>query len=201
MPSPLRSWWKLVSSDSNAELAPDTTLTNVAGVVAVAVGVPDRILIGAGNLPGNLVPARHLPPRRSAPRHQTHPQQRPPLKISARDPRHCCYKGQKYLQHELRLVEPSVSIAVVTNPICRRHSSLAGNWSRAISMRSSFPTQCQYARDVVAVAVGVPDRILIGARDLPGNLVSACRLLRADRRPGTKLSRHNVRTTIFQRGT
>ena len=53
---------------------------------------------------------------------------------------------------------------------------------------------------VVAAAVGVPDRVLIGARDLPGNLIPGCRLLRADRRPGAKLTRHIIRAGIFQRG-
>ena len=53
---------------------------------------------------------------------------------------------------------------------------------------------------IVAVAVGVPDRILIGPRHLPGNLIPACRLLRANRRPATKLPRHNVRAGIFQLG-
>ena len=55
--------------------------------------------------------------------------------------------------------------------------------------------------EIIAAAVGGPDRILIGARDLPGNLIAGCRLLRADRRPGAKLTRHNGRASVFQRGT
>ena len=55
---------------------------------------------------------------------------------------------------------------------------------------------------VIAVVVGGPDRILIGAHDLPGHLISAGRLLRADRHDrGTKLTRHIVRALEFQRGT
>src|SRR5260370_1407552 len=51
---------------------------------------------------------------------------------------------------------------------------------------------------VVAAAVGVPDGVLIGSRDLPGNLVAAGRLLRADRRPRTRLTRHEGRTEKAQ---
>ena len=54
-------------------------------------------------------------------------------------------------------------------------------------------------RGVVAVAVGAPDRILISAGSLPGNVIAACRLHRADRRPAAKLARRNIRTVIFQR--
>ena len=50
----------------------------------------------------------------------------------------------------------------------------------------------------VAVTVGVPDRVLIGAAILPGNLVAARRLLRANRRPSAELSAHIVRPAVFQ---
>src|SRR5262245_45265911 len=43
------------------------------------------------------------------------------------------------------------------------------------------------ARDVVAVAVRVPDRILIGPDHLPDDLIAAADLLRADRSPGARL--------------
>ena len=42
-------------------------------------------------------------------------------------------------------------------------------------------------RDVVAVVVGGPHRILISARDLPGDLIAGRRLLRANRRPGAAM--------------
>src|SRR5262249_55814778 len=64
-----------------------------------------------------------------------------------------------------------------------------------ISPRHSADDTC----DVVAAAVGVPNRILISGRDLPGNLIAAGRLLRTNRRPPAKLTRHNVRPAIFQR--
>ena len=54
---------------------------------------------------------------------------------------------------------------------------------------------------VIAVLVGGPDRILIGAHDLPGHLISTGRRLHADRHDrGTKQTRHIVRALEFQRG-
>src|SRR2546421_316733 len=64
-----------------------------------------------------------------------------------------------------------------------------------VSARNSADDTCE----VVAAAVGVPNRILISGRDLPGNLIAAGRLLRTNRRPGAKLTRHNVHPGIFQR--
>src|SRR5438552_3179366 len=55
--------------------------------------------------------------------------------------------------------------------------------------------------DVVATAVGGPDRVLIGARKLPGNLVSTRHLHRAHLLPTPKITRHIVRAVNFQRRT
>ena len=66
------------------------------------------------------------------------------------------------------------------------------SWWKVVSTfpaRCWFPTSRRSIGDEVAAAVGGPDRILIGARDLPGNLIAGCRLLRADRRPAAKLTR------------
>src|SRR5258708_960001 len=52
----------------------------------------------------------------------------------------------------------------------------------------------------VAAAVGIPDRILVGAGHLPSNLISGCRLLRADRRPGPELASCNGPGAEFQLG-
>src|ERR1700722_3534603 len=54
-------------------------------------------------------------------------------------------------------------------------------------------------REVVAVAVGSPDSIFIGAWNLPGNVISARCLHRADRQEAAKLAcpRHNICTLIF----
>src|SRR5437870_1830979 len=86
----------------------------------------------------------------------------------------------------------------------RRHRATRGR-----SRRSSLPSQRLMKEPsqrraaarhdaggglVVAAAVGVPDGVLIGPRDLPGNLVTARRLLRADRRPRARLARHEGRT-------
>src|SRR6266849_4923322 len=67
-------------------------------------------------------------------------------------------------------------------------------FQRRASSRNNADRIC----DVVAIAVGIPNRILIGARDLPGHLIPGCRLLRPYRRPGAKLTRYNWRAAIFQ---
>ena len=54
---------------------------------------------------------------------------------------------------------------------------------------------------VVAVAVGAPHRVLAGTGILPGNVIAARRLNRADRRPRAKLTGGNVGAFIFQRRT
>src|SRR5438067_270174 len=53
-------------------------------------------------------------------------------------------------------------------------------------------------RNVVAIAVGGPCRILIDAGDLPGHVISARRLLRADRRPRAELTCHDGSALILQ---
>ena len=68
-----------------------------------------------------------------------------------------------------------------------------------IAAHYCLPTKWR-CRCEIAVAIGVPDRILIGARAFPGHLIAARRLLGADRRPATKLARHNIGATVFQRG-
>src|SRR5260370_144151 len=55
-------------------------------------------------------------------------------------------------------------------------------------------------RSEIAAAVGIPRRVLIGPRILPGHFVAACRLLRPYRRPGAKLTRDHGRASIFQLG-
>src|SRR5438067_44942 len=47
------------------------------------------------------------------------------------------------------------------------------------------------AGDPVAGAVGVPDKILVLARKLPGDFVAGSCLLRADCRPASRLPSHN----------
>ena len=72
--------------------------------------------------------------------------------------------------------------------------------SPAIPARAGPRYTANDGGDIVAVAVGIPDRIQIGAGVLPGYLVSSCRLLRADWRHGAELSRYNRRAALFQRG-
>src|SRR5262249_36605761 len=49
-------------------------------------------------------------------------------------------------------------------------------------------------RDVVAVGVGGPHRVLIGARNLPGNFIATSRFLCANRRPSTGLTSDEICT-------
>src|SRR5438270_13003835 len=53
-------------------------------------------------------------------------------------------------------------------------------------------------RDVVAVTVGIPDGILVGARDLPGNIIAARRLLGADWHKPSELTGHSRGAGILQ---
>src|SRR5438045_968990 len=53
--------------------------------------------------------------------------------------------------------------------------------------------------NVIAVVVGVPDRVQTGASILPSDLIACRRLLRTDRRPAAKLLVHKIRTAKFQR--
>ena len=50
--------------------------------------------------------------------------------------------------------------------------------------------------NIIAVAVGVPDSVLIAAGKLPGDLISAGRLFRRNRLPGR---RHDCNTIVFER--
>ena len=61
-PSPFRSWRKLGSSDLSTELEPETTTPPVPleTTVAVAVGVPDRVLVRACHTERDLIAARRL---------------------------------------------------------------------------------------------------------------------------------------------
>src|SRR5260370_870522 len=57
------------------------------------------------------------------------------------------------------------------------------------------------AREVIAAAIGVPHLVLIIARDLPGHLIPAGGLLRADRCPRAEFTRQHGRAGKAQLGT
>ena len=58
MPSPLRSWWKMVSIDCSAVLLPDTGARYSSDKVAVAVDAPHGVLAGRRVLPGHVIARR-----------------------------------------------------------------------------------------------------------------------------------------------
>jgi len=66
--------------------------------------------------------------------------------------------------------------------------------------RTTASRQNSAGRCKIAVAISAPDRILIGARAFPGYLIAARRLLDANRRPATKLARHNISAVIERPG-
>ena len=53
-------------------------------------------------------------------------------------------------------------------------------------------------RLIIAAAVGSPHGVLVGAAVLPGDLIAAPRLLRAERRPRAELAGRDRRTAEFQ---
>ena len=53
-------------------------------------------------------------------------------------------------------------------------------------------------REEIAAAVDVPREILVGGAVLPGDLIPACRLLRADRNPGAELARRDGHAAVAQ---
>ena len=105
----------------------------------------------------------------------------------------------------VRLVEPKDSITVVGGR-CRRNADHPVAIEILVEavlqrfQRSAGSRHVADVREIFAVAVGGPDRIGVGARDLPGDLIAGCRLLRADRRPGAELAGRNGRTAKFQLG-
>src|SRR5215831_15029697 len=66
--------------------------------------------------------------------------------------------------------------------------------------RARHPAHVANIGDVVAVGVGIPGSV-VTARILPGDLITARRLLRSDRRPGAKITGHKIRPAKLQRWT
>src|SRR5262245_65459899 len=67
-------------------------------------------------------------------------------------------------------------------------------------LQCAAAAQHRRAGDVVAVVVSDPYAVLIGAGDLPGNLIAARGLFRTNRGPVARLARHKIRSAAFQGG-
>src|SRR5262245_61647351 len=59
-------------------------------------------------------------------------------------------------------------------------------------LQRAAAAQHRRAGDVVAVVVSAPYAVLIGAGDLPGNLIAARGLFRTNRGPVASLARHKI---------
>ena len=171
-------------------------------LIAAAVGEPDGILIGAGKLPGHLIAAGRLLradrrpgselPRRN--RRAAIPQFRPGPSADAIKEKVRAHFDQAGRPERLdrrrrnHRSDGAVAVQILMEAAFQRHQ------------RRAAPRYAAGAGRLIAAAVGEPDRILIGAGKLPGHLVAAGRLLRADRRPGSELPRRSRRAAIFELG-
>ena len=144
-PSPFRSWWKW-SRAIPAQCWFPTRGDEVREVVAAAVGVPDRILIGARD--PSRRPHSRLPsaPRRSASRRQTDPPSRPPPNCSARGRRRRCTE-EIWSPTRTRLVDPAASITVAGDRSRRRRSGPGGNGFERLQRTAAPDTTPMASRD------------------------------------------------------
>src|SRR5262249_15333626 len=152
-------------------------------VVAAAVGGPGRVLIGARDLPGNLIAAGRLlrADRRPAAGLTHHYVRTANFQQLARS---AAVVKEKMIPN---LGQPGRAIRLDQRRGRTDQSVAVYVLVEAPFESLLFPYTTLFRSDgtcdVVAAAVGGPGRVLIGARDLPGNLIAAGRLLRADRRP------------------
>src|SRR5438874_1296812 len=151
-----------------------------AGIVAVAVGVPDDVLVGAAGLPGNLVAAANL----------LHADQLGRTQVSTA----VAWTGVMQASAVTRAVVQEELVGhLVQVRRARRLDRYRLRTGRAVRIQVLVEPRLQLltlslhdalpicgTAGIVAVAVGVPDDVLVGAAGLPGNLVAAANLLHAD---------------------
>ena len=97
------------------------------------------------------------------------------------------------------LVDPSVWITVevsLPSPF-KFWSKMGSSASNAVLVPGNCADQ---VAGVVTVAVCGPDCVLAASGILPGHVVAARRLYRADRRPAAKLTGCNIGIVVLQRG-
>ena len=164
----------------------------VRQVVAVAVGAPHRVQAGARchatrrrNPPATWtapigVQVPNSPSCHAPRRHRCNSGPVPPLvwieKIIVAD---FCQRGRSVgLDDDSRESDGAVAVEVLVE------GGLEGFQRRVVAR-----DRADEIRQVVAVAVGAPDRVQAGAGVMPGDVVAAARNLhRADRRPGAKFA-------------
>ena len=197
VPSPFRSWWKLVSNDCNAALVPDATSKALETQLPLLSVFHTVILIGACHLPGHLIPARRLL------RANRHPG--PPLaKLTGHNRRPAIAQlNRRPAIRMKKIVAPILNQAGRSECLDHRRAPAGGGGGAATGPIVPSPFRsCWKLVSSDCNAALVPDAtsralemqlpllsvfhtvILIGAGHLPGHLIPACRLLRANRHPG-----------------
>ena len=181
-PSPLRSWWKLGSSDSSALLVPTRTRRwrwrRRCRYCRYSRPCIDRCRATAGHL----VPARGL----------FRADERPGAELTRDHRRAAIFELGSGPAADAVEVEISANLDQAGRT--ERLDHRGGNADHAVAIEVLVETRLQRFQraagsrhqsaggvgDDVAGIVGVPDRILIAARQLQGNLVPARGLFRAD---------------------
>src|SRR5262245_51308768 len=179
---------------------------SIREVIAVIVGDPHRILIGAWHLPGHLIPARRL----------LRANRRYLAKLTGHIVRALVFQRWARAATAVKIkVGADLSHAgrsdALDHRLGRRYRRCRRT-NRTVAVQVLMETGLdrlqrgarsrhggKSIREVIAVIVGDPHRILIGAWHLPGHLIPARRLLRANRRYLAKLTGHIVRALVFQR--
>src|SRR5262245_27904013 len=170
----------------------------IAGVVAVALDVPDDVLVGAAVLPDNLVAAANL----------LCAERRPGAELAGHDVGTGVLQGRAVATAVVQVKLVGYLIEPSGTPCLDRHRLHAG---RAVSVEVLLEHRLQRLKPIlrprhgaradveaVAVAVDVPDEVLVGAAVLPDNLVAAADLLHPDWRPGAELAGDNVGAGVLQ---
>ena len=200
MPSPLRSWWKLglerFQRRAGARHHAGCSRGNCRCCRWSRPCIDRRR--SSSRQPHSRLPSA---PRRSASRAELDPPSRP-RRVAQRGARRSTDRIEKIVVPNLDQAGRSIRLdhrRAGTDHAVAVQVLLETGFER-FQRRAAARHHADGVREVVAAAVGVPDRILIGAGDLPGNLIAACRLLRADRRPGAELTRRHGRAAVAQRG-
>ena len=170
--------------------------------VAVDIGIPDRVLIGPRQVQRDFVAAADL----------LRADERPGAVLADGDRRTII------LQRRPRSTGRAQHIVAAGLQQARRAERLDDDRCRAdhpVAVQVLLEARLQRSEGVarpgddpagavgdhVAVGVGIPDRVLIGARQMQRDFIAAADLLRADERPGAVFACGNRRTGVLQQRT
>ena len=194
--SPDGNWSRMI-----AALAPDIAAVCEVWLPLLSVFQTD-ILIGAREFPGHLIAAcRLLGANRRPATKLTATTSTPPYFSEGPGP------GADVIEKEIAPHRHQAGRAgrldhcpgAGEHRLPRRRSSPDGNWSRMIAAPTAPDIRAVCEVWLPLLSVFQTD-ILIGAREFPGHLIAACRLLGADRRPATKLTATTSTPPYFSEG-